>query len=442
MTKLHATWSASATARNWHCAGALALSADAKPQPESIHAARGTACHDIAERALRAGTPPSIYLGETVRTQEHEIVIDDELVRSATVYTDYVRERWGEQICSICHQPQLSSNGFKCINGHEDAPYYTNGLELDIEQRFDLASLGTPFDAGGTADAVLIDADGGTLEVVDLKNGMGVVDVRENPQLRTYAVGALLANPGLPVETVTVTIVQPRVAHRDGPIRSETIAVADLLEWTGDLLAAMHRSKVAADHYEKARRNTVSLDEWAKLWLRPGKCVFCPAMATCPAIRRQASDLAGMWFEDGAAARPTNTPDTLSAEALAQTLGALDNLEAWIGAVRAYAKHQAESGVEVPGYQLAETHGHRKWSSVDDLIVARLHDLGLTEDQIFDRKLRTPAALEKALGKGGADRIAGMWVKPVTGRSLVRVDKATLPPAQSVAERYFQATEN
>jgi hypothetical protein len=411
MAKQHATWSASATARNWHCAGALALAAQAKPQPESIHAARGTACHDIAERALRAGTSPSVYLGETVQTKEHAVIIDDELVRSATVYVEYVSKQ-------------------------------AEGRASWLEQRFALDALSPPFDAGGTADAVIHDWSARILEVVDLKNGMGVVDVRENPQLRTYAVGALLANPGLPVDTVTVTIVQPRVAHRDGPIRSETIAVADLLEWTGDLLAAMRRSKMAADHYEQARHNTVSLDEWAKLWLRPGKCVFCPAMPTCPAIRRQASDLAGMWFEDGTAARPKNTPDTLSPEALAQTLGALDQLEAWIAAVRAYAKHQAESGVEVPGYQLAETHGHRKWGSVDDLIVARLHDLGLTEDQIYDRKLRTPAALEKALGKGGADRIAGMWVKPVTGRSLVRVDKATLPPAQSVAERYFQATEN
>lgn len=392
------------------------MSADAKAQAESIHAARGTVCHDIAERALRLGVAPDLFLGDLIKTQEYDIVVDDELIRLAGVYVDYVSDN--------IVQAGVEHGG------------------TWLEQRFGLEALNPPFDAGGTADAVHHFAEQRRLEVVDLKSGAGVVDVRENPQLRTYALGALLANPGLPVDTVTMTIVQPRVAHRDGRIRSETIAVADLLEWTTDLLAAMHRSKVAADHYEQARHNAVSLDDWARLWLKPGKCVFCPALPTCPAIRKQASDLAGIWFEDGAAARPKNAPDTLSPEALAQTLGALDQIEAWIAAVRVYAKHQVESGVEVPGYQLTDTHGHRKWAGVEELTIARLYDLGIAEDQIFERKLRTPAALERALGKSGVDKIAGMWVKPVTGRALVRVDKATLPPAQSVAERYFQKTES
>ena len=40
----HAQWSASGTARNWTCSGALALATLAGPERESEHAARGTDC--------------------------------------------------------------------------------------------------------------------------------------------------------------------------------------------------------------------------------------------------------------------------------------------------------------------------------------------------------------------------------------------------------------
>ena len=73
----HAQWSASATARNVHCAGAIALSTLAGEEVESLHAARGTACHEISERALTSGNDPSLWLGSTVKTKGHEIEIDE-----------------------------------------------------------------------------------------------------------------------------------------------------------------------------------------------------------------------------------------------------------------------------------------------------------------------------------------------------------------------------
>jgi hypothetical protein len=86
------------------------------------------------------------------------------------------------------------------------------------------------------------------LEVVDLKGGRGVVvEVKGNPQLRTYALGAMLANPGIDVSHVQVTIVQPRAPHKDGRIRSERFHVADLVEWTAELMAAMASRSLGAD---------------------------------------------------------------------------------------------------------------------------------------------------------------------------------------------------
>ncbi len=93
------------------------------------------------------------------------------------------------------------------------------GLQpLWIEQRFKLEAINPPFEAGGTADAVIFHDGAQLLEVVDLKGGRGiVVEALGNKQARTYALGAVLNNPGLDIQEVKVTIVQPRRRTGTGP---------------------------------------------------------------------------------------------------------------------------------------------------------------------------------------------------------------------------------
>lgn len=405
----HATWSASATERNWQCPGALAMATRAPAQKESIHAATGTAVHQIAEKCLREGKDAADFLGSTEKTKEHDIEITEEEVNSAQEYVDYVRQR--------------SAHG-----------------RVMIEQKFSLEALNPPFDAGGTADAVIDYGAAKVLEVVDLKNGMGVVDVKGNPQLRTYALGALLANPGLNVDQVKVTIVQPRAPHKEGRIRSETFHVADLAEWTGDLMDAMNRSAKAAAEYLVAKDNAVLMDEWVEKWLNPGKCKFCPAEGFCPKLKKRAYDVAGVWFDDRDQPQIANKPNELSAEELAKVLDSLDLLEDWIKAVRGYAHTLAETGTEIPNYQLSDKIGNRKWAADEAKVKHDLvHVVGLSEEDIYERKMRSVAQIEKVLGAKRKNLIENMWHKPVTGKNLVRVDKTTRPPAKSKAEQYFEA---
>ena len=125
------------------------------------------------------------------------------------------------------------------------------GTEILIEQRFSLAKINPPFDAGGTGDAVILDRVNKTIEIVDLKGGRGVVvEAVGNKQLRTYALGAVLANPG-DWRTVRVTIVQPRAPHPDGRIRSEEPDVIDLFDWTVDPQEAMANANGAVWAYKK-----------------------------------------------------------------------------------------------------------------------------------------------------------------------------------------------
>lgn len=408
----HALWSASATARNWHCAGALTLAPFGEDKP-SIHADTGTAGHQIAERCLREGREPIEFLGTIEKTKAHNITVDEELVRSVEEYVDYCRGLIGP--CT----------------------------EYWLEERFVLDKLDPPFEAGGTGDFVAYFEAEKRLEIVDFKNGRGVVDAEGNPQLRTYALGAMLAHPGLDIDHVTVTIVQPRAAHKDGRIRSETIHVIDLAEWSADLVAAMKRSKQAMDEYDAAGGNAVLLDEWSDKWLRPGKCTFCPVEGSCPALRKQALDVAALWFDDMSEPRIGNSALETDPESVARDLDMIPMLEDWIKARRALAHTMAEQGQKLPcadgeEYYLADKIGNRKWTD-EAALAAAMGKAGLSDDDIYaEPKLKSPAALEKVLGAKRKALIEPFVERPVTGTNLVRSDKTSRPPAKSVAAKYFE----
>lgn len=408
----HATWSASSTARNWACPGALTLAGQIEQPPESLAAAWGTACHQLAERCLRGKANPMDYIGEVEQTQSFSIEVDEELAQCAQDYVDYVRE---------------ASRAADWVK---------------IEERFSLETVKPPFDAGGTADAVVYTSALKLLEVIDLKGGRGVrVDAKENPQGRTYALGALLAHPGLDVDKVQVTIVQPRVSRTP---KVEIIHVADLIEWANDLKAKMYLA-------DQARRElqVCSPDVWEDRWLRAGDhCskTFCPAMATCPAARKKALAEARVWFSpEGDMQRP-NSPDTFPPEELAKILDAADMIQDWLNAVRAYAHAQAEGGVVIPGYQLADKRAIRKWSAPETEVLSTLFLMAdlLPDDVYAPRKLKSPAQIEKMLGgpKKAGSVLDSLYSKESSGTNLVAVGKTDRPAVTPSVNQFFTAEKD
>lgn len=406
----HAVWSASSTDRNWNCSGALALTMNL-PETTNEAADWGTCAHQVAERCLRDGVDAIDFLGTTEKGKKHEFDVDEEMADTAQQYVDYVRKT------IIAAAP------------HRIAP---SDL-LQIEQRFSLESLKPPFDAGGTADAVIYHPKEKLLEVVDLKGGRGVVvEVKGNPQLRTYGLGAMLANPKLKVERVKVTIVQPRAGHKDGRIRSEEFHVADLVEWTGDLIVAMMKAKRALEERALAPSDAI----WAAAWLQAGEhCKFCKAAGFCPALEQRALDAAGVWFDDIDQPRISNSPDAMSPEKLGATLDMLDMLGEWINAVRSYAHNQAETGVEIPGYLLVEKIGNRAWTVQERDVVALLRENGV--DDPYTKKIVTPAAAEKLLGTKKKGVITAIVERPVRGTNLVAATKTTRPAATPGVNKHF-----
>lgn len=418
----HSQWSASATTRNVTCAGAIALSTLAPEEKESEHAARGTACHEAAEQCLRSGCDANSLLGSTIQTKQHEIEIDEEIVEGAQEYVDYVRGQIGQS----------------------DAGFW-------IEEHFSLAALNPPMEAGGTCDAIVYAPAGKSLEVIDLKFGRGAVDAEGNPQLRTYAVGALLAFSDLDVETTTVTIVQPRAPIKGETIRSESFHAAELIDWTDDLLKAMRRSKQALDEFEAINGSRTLFDEWAEKWLNPGKCKFCPAEGYCPALRKRALSVAPTnareWFEDPTLQTPPvlpNAPELLSPAERGHILDGLEMLDDWIRAVRGAEHTLAERGDAATGYMLVDKIGNRIFTETDEAkLAATLKEkLKLTDEQLFKKKILSPAQAEKIVGSKRKAEVDALCTKPLKGTNLVAVGKTTRPRAKSKVENFLEEVKD
>lgn len=428
--RAHATWAASSTAANWHCPGRIALTKD-MPSTSSIHAARGTAAHTIAEQMLREGGEAIEALGETIKVDGFDITFDEEIVASAQTYADYVRQR----VKDWFGPPDAVPPNFM----------YHAALNnvLALETRLPLTALDPPFDAGGTVDARLVFPAERLIEIVDFKHGVGVVEA-DSPQLKTYALGTLLdLSPAEAsgIDTIRTTIVQPRAHHASGRIRSETFHVAFLVDWAADLLAAMGRSKQALDEFEAAGSNTVLLDTWAEKWLKPGKCKFCPAEGTCPALRREALKVAQVYFQpETGAPKIANSALDDSPEALSRDLKMLGMLEDWISARRQAAHRLAENGTAIPGYKLVQKQGNRKWSD-DAAAEAALRGAGI---EPLVAKLISVAQAEKALTAARVkpatrkEIVDPLATRPITGTALIAEEQPThMPLATPPAAQYF-----
>jgi hypothetical protein len=414
----HSTWAASATARNVVCAGAIALQTLCEDR-ETEAAAWGSAAHQISERCLKGNFDAISLVGRVEKSGKFEFSIDEEMCNTAQAYVDY------------------------CRDGQEKYLQETGDVaQFWIEQKLSLDALNPALEAGGTGDFVIYFPRWRLLEIVDLKGGKGVfVDVKGNMQGRSYAVEALLTLPDIIVDRVMVTIIQPRSG--DGLPRSETFHVADLLDWTVDLLVSIQRAKTALDEFKALGGNRVLFDEWADRWLRTGQCTFCSAQGICPARRKEAlaamPALAARWFEEPDAPMPdlSNTPRLASPEELARWLDGFEAIEDWIKAVRGHAHAEAERGVTIPGYQLADRIGNRAWKN-EDATIRALWDAKFTKEQIYEEKLRSPAQIEKILGAKRKAEIAPLVERPKKGTNLVSSALTTRPAAAAKSERYFE----
>lgn len=401
-------FSASVLERLFACPGSAVLGANA-PRTSTSYSAWGTACHAVAADALENGDHVYSELrGTLITADDFEFTVDDEMVEVARVYTDYVRDVAGP-----------------------------DGTIL-VEQRVQFDQhLGVPaeHEAFGTADAIVI--RGSEMIVVDLKTGRGVdVEVQDNAQLRAYALGALeIAEAVADIETVRMVIVQPRA----GGIKEHDLYVDELKAW-------------ARDHAAPACRKVLdAVADFSTGFLQPGEkqCKFCPAKATCPALRDSVAatvfveefvPASAEEFSDITLEVATPSDDTHE-EWIAAALSKVDLIEDWCSAVRGEAHRRLSDGQPVPGWKLVQgKRGNRAWSNAKTAEELLRKTFRLTVEQAYDLKLISPTTAEKlkkdgVIGERQWAKVAELITQP-EGKPSVAPD-ADSRPALTVSASEF-----
>ena len=244
----------------------------------------------------------------------------------------------------------------------------------------------------GTSDALIIDND--TLHVVDLKYGKGVaVYAENNSQAMLYALGAVADFGSIyNIRQVKMAIVQPRLDN----ISEWEISVPDLLKWA---------------EWVKERAELALTDNAPRVPSNKA-CQWCKAQATCPALLDLTHKTVAAQFDD------LTEVHTLSDEQLSFVLENKKLIEAWLSAVEKMVEERLLSGGEFTGFKLVEGRSTRAWSDEEAVEGVLVEALG---DQAYTKKLLTPAAAEKALGKAKSQLIKDYINKPTGAPTLAHI---------------------
>jgi hypothetical protein len=370
--KVHSALGASSAFRWMECPGSVRLS-EGLPNITSEAAGEGTAAHALAEVCLKRNKGPHDYLGDVIEGYE----VTEEMADAVKMYVDYVRSRTIQQfeVVDLKYGRGLPVE----VKDNRQLKYYALGAYLamqngDIprgskvyEQTFSLDSLKPPIPMFGTADAVVA----GRVE-----------------------------------DGIVVTIIQPRVEHPDGPIRSTRFTLVQLLDFADELIDAAHRTQ-APD---------------APLVPGEAQCRWCKAKAVCPALHDKALAVAQAEFDDLDAVVLPN-PDHLPDDVLVRALGFKDQLKGWLASVEAYVSRRVAEDPNAFGgqFKLVARRAVRKWTD-PDRVETWAREQGLDDEDIFQpRKLKSPAQLERQVKGEARKALQNYTEKKSSGVELVPV---------------------
>lgn len=359
----HALLSPSAAGRWLLCPASVALTAG-MPEETSPYTLRGTAAHAAAESVITGR--PSYQAPAGV-----ESVSFEELKEEVQQYTDFVRSE-------------------------------TRGDFRLIEQRLEASWLSP--ECFGTADAVILHPD--EIHVIDLKTGRGVpVTAKDNPQLAIYARSVLETFSGMfdDLNSIKMTIVQPPLNH----VETWQITPEELIKFTDGMKeAAAECLKELAERSKKDAR----LD---CLKFNPGtaQCRFCRARHECRALASYCLTAAGL-------PALTVCDPKIDNVQLSKIMSKIPAIELWIAAIKERAEVELSEGHIVPGYKLVQGRaGNRTWRD-PAAAASLLESCGLSKDQIYAKKLVSPAQADKLIKKSGkmtdeqAAAYSDMIIKP------------------------------
>lgn len=337
-----------------NCLGMLNLTRKLNPPKRTTPAAEeGTAAHEVAHMCILSHQDAI----EMVDRVFNNIVVTDRMAHGVQQYLDLCRS------------------------------FMTPDAECFTERKFNLKKLKPPAPMFGTSDFSAVIRSQRKVIIVDYKNGYIPVAAKAL-QLRYYVLGVLCSLPeDTPIEDIDVYIVQPNGGRGQPRIKPATYKIAEIFSWHLELM-------------EKARATQdpdapLTAGEW---------CKFCPNSGLCKVQAEFAMETAQLEFSaDVPPGSPAvvewSPPDVngMTPDQLGALLVKFPRVRDFMDSVAATAKALAIEGVNIPHNKLVGGLGDRKWIAPLDTGKQLTRQYGLTEDQLWEKKLASPATVEKLL---------------------------------------------
>jgi hypothetical protein len=341
------------------CPGSVALCATMPPKPSSKYADEGTLLHDAIAQVLDKNVTPESLLGMTYQDQVlTQELIDNKLHGALNLLMEV--------------DPNLE-------------------MEYAVETKVNFGDF-LP-DVFGSCDLIgrIINPKIKRAICLDWKFGDGViVEAEENEQLLFY-VAAAMRTPSVSwafegIDEIECVIIQPPMIKRwvtsVGRVKQFEVQLAQAVQKSAKTDAPI----MAGDH-----------------------CRWCAAKPVCPKMT-------------GAVDRALNTQlESLDASKIGAYLGNCDLLEQWITDLRALAHQMLEADKPVPGWKLVNKRATRSWTDEKEAN-HWLDGKGLEPDQIYEKKIISPAGAEKLLKKNKIALPQELVVAVSSGSTLARED--------------------
>jgi hypothetical protein len=292
---------------------------------------------------------------------------------------------------------------------------------------------------------------GDMLELIDYKDGMGVVTAKGNMQLEQYAYGVLAGyklpvNGDYPIKTIRMTIIQPKLAMKGmKPITSHDVSVRELLDNMGTII-----TQAAATDAPDAP-------------LVPGEsqCKFCRAKGSCNALASNVMKEIGVMFQppqitvlgpDVSVQAAEKDPSTMDDAQIAQIMEAAPLMRQLLEGVEKEAQRRLEMGQVIPGLKLVNGRGSRAWALPEAEMAEKLIKMGIPKSAVYETKLVTPAKAEKltwekkdgtkvALTDRQLKRMEQEYVVKMAGKLTVAPESDGRPAVITNAAPLFSAIE-
>jgi hypothetical protein len=403
------------------CPGSIREEAKYPDTGSGPAAADGTHSHTLLEHCIKERLKAHSLVGQLLTDHEGSFHVDADRATRVQSALDYIDNRAVE----------MGLFGVKVISETSVDPEHLLGRS----------------DLSGTVDVQIHGYD--MLELIDYKDGMGIVSAEGNMQLEQYAYGVLAGfklpiNGDYPFKTVRMTIIQPKLALRGmSAITSYEVPVSHLLANMGTIIA----QAAATDKPD------------APLVPGESQCKFCRAKGSCNALASNVMKEVGIMFQpvvtqtlDVAQQSADKDPSTMDDAQIAQIMEAAPLMRQLLEGVEKEALRRLESGQVIPGLKLVNGRGSRAWALPEDEMAEKLVKMGIPKSAVYETKLVTPAKAEKltwekkdgtkvALTDRQLKRMEQEYVVKLAGKLTVAPESDGRPAVITNAAPLFSAVE-